>query len=201
MTSEAPPAQITCPKCDVLSAPDSNYCGYRGASLTDMIGRDYECAVGSAILALNSLESAVFYLLDILGAAPPSLEGAYFMVKVRKLEDVARQHGDAKIRGRLEKIASEACRLANDRNNFAHGLLWIDGFTGEHKRTFVRRDGKVIEDARSPEVIERIAFDLIQLSLDVRDLAMQLGGLERWEEYYDQYLAPLLARRDQSSAT
>jgi hypothetical protein len=143
--------------------------------------RDYACAVGSAILALNGLESEVFYLLEILGAAPP--EGAYFIKKVYQLEKVARQHVDAKIRERLEKIVSEARRLADERNNFAHGLLWIDGFTGEHKRRYVRqRDSNVLDDARPPEVIERIAFDLIELAGDVRDLAMALGGLKLWEE-------------------
>lgn len=146
--------------------------------------RDYACAIGSAILALNDLESEVSYLLDILGAAQPSLERAYFIKKIGKLEAVARQQADAKTRERLEKIASKARWLADERNNFAHGLLWIDAFTGEHKRRFVRRsDRKVFEDARPPEEIEGIAFCLTNLAADVRDLAMELGGLERWEEY------------------
>ena len=75
--------------------------------------RDYERAVGSAILALNQLESAVFYLLDILGAVQPSLERAYFINKVAKLEEVARQQADATTCAKLEKFASEARRLAD----------------------------------------------------------------------------------------
>lgn len=67
MTRESAQAGITCPKCDGLSAPNQNFCGYCGAALNGSNRRrDYECAVGSAILALNSLESEVFYLLDIL---------------------------------------------------------------------------------------------------------------------------------------
>jgi hypothetical protein len=198
MTSEPTPTTITCPKCDAVSTPDNNFCGNCGASLTDPM-RDYACAVGSAILALNGLESEVFYLLDILGVAQPSLEGAGFISKIAKLEEVALQQTDT-TRERLDKIASEARRLADERNNFAHGLLWIDGFTGEHKRRFVRqRDGHVLEDARPPEMIQHTAFELIDLAGQVSDLAMEMGGLERWEEYYDLYLAPALALRNRQS--
>ena len=56
-----------------------------------------------------------------------------------------------------------------------------------------QRDGKVIEDARPPEAIEHVAFELIDLAGQVSDLAMGMGGLERWEEYCDLYLAPVLA--------
>ena len=50
------PTTITCPKCDGVSPPENNFCGYCGASLTDFVHRDYACAVGAAILALNGLE-------------------------------------------------------------------------------------------------------------------------------------------------
>ena len=95
---------------------------------------------------------------------------------------MAQQHHNPTIRARLEKIASETDRLADERHNFAHGLLWIDGFTGEHKRTYIqlRRDKKVvvvnvIDDARQPEEIAHVTFDLINLALDVRDRAMERG--------------------------
>ena len=123
---------------------------------TDDPMRDYACAIGSAILALNSVESEVFYLLDILGAAQPSLEGAYFIEKIAKIEEIARQHADAKTRASLEKIASEARRLADERNNFAHGALWIDAFTGEHKRRFVRRPVRLACGYRRPPARRRV---------------------------------------------
>jgi hypothetical protein len=151
--------------------------------------RDYECAIGDAVLALNSLESEVFYLLEILGAAQ-GMEGVYIKDKIIRVKTVAQQHDDSTIRARLEKIASETDRLADERHNFAHGLLWIDGFTGEHKRTYTQRlrNNKkvsvvnVIDDPRQPKKIECVAFDLRNLALDVSNLAMQLGGLQRWEE-------------------
>src|SRR5689334_17971632 len=77
--SKAMLSQIACPSCDALSTSDNSYCGNCGTALTASNRyRDYERAVGSAILALNGVESEIFYLLDILGAATPSLEGAYF---------------------------------------------------------------------------------------------------------------------------
>ena len=97
MARESAQAGITCPKCDGLSAPNQNFCGYCGAALNDSNRRrDYECAVGSAILALNSLESEVFHLLDILDVHcvvkertkkgnPLPLEGAFFSEKIDML--------------------------------------------------------------------------------------------------------------------
>ena len=209
MTRESAQAGITCPKCDGLSAPNQNFCGYCGAALNDSNRRrDYECAVGSAILALNSLESEVFYLLDILDVHcvvkertkkgnPLPLEGAFFSEKIDTLHYIARRQTDPALQTRLQKIVSEARRLGDERNNFAHGLLWVDGFTGEHRRTFVRRgDSKGTDDPRPPELIEHVAFELTELALTVRDLAMELGGLERWEKFCDEYLEPIPALRE-----
>jgi hypothetical protein len=68
MTSESSLAQITCPQCNVLSAPDNNYCGYCGAALNYLNRhRDYGSAVGSAILALTRLESEDSICWGILG--------------------------------------------------------------------------------------------------------------------------------------
>jgi hypothetical protein len=149
--------------------------------------RDYACAVGSAILALNELESNVFYLLQILDASHSALEVEKESIKdkIKRLKKESLKHVDAKVRARLDKVVSETCRLANERNNFAHGFLWTDAFTGEHKHRLVRqRDGQVLEGARlPPEAIEGIAFDLNLLAADVKDLANELGGLERWEKY------------------
>jgi hypothetical protein len=198
MTSDAMLTQIACPTCKALCTPNNNYCGYCGAALTaSNRRRDYERAVGSAILALNGVESEVFYLLDLLGEATPSLEGAYLTRKIARLEEVAAKQSDTKIRTTMEQIVSKARCLAADRNNFAHGLLWEDGFTGAHKRRYVRqRDCKVFEDERSPEEIERSAWDLTELRFDVGDLAMQMGGLERWEKFCDEYLEPIFALRE-----
>jgi len=209
MTRESAQAVTNCPNCGNLAAANQNFCGYCGASLNDSNRRrDYECAVGSAILALNSLESDVFYLLDILdvhyvikeGAKkrrPLPLEGAFFREKIDTLCHIARRQTDPTLQTRLQRIAAEARRLGDERNNFAHGLLWVDGFTGEHRRTFVRRgDSRGIDDPRPPALIEHVAFELIKLSLTVRDLAMELGGLERWEKFCDEYLDPILARRE-----
>jgi hypothetical protein len=223
MTSESPLAQITCPQCHVLSAPDNDYCGYCGAALNYLNRhRDYESAVGSAILALTRLESEVFNLLDILGVKhatkagkkvinrgnPLPLEGASFSEKMDTLEDIACRQIDATLQAKidatlqtkLQKIVSQARVLGDDRNNFAHGLLWIDAFTGEHKRTFVRRgESKGTDDPRPPELIEHVAFELNDLAGKVRELAMDLGGLERWEKFYEEYLAPTLAHPDKPS--
>jgi hypothetical protein len=198
MASDAPLAEIACPACDALYPSSNNYCGFCGAALSASDRyRDYERAVGSAILALNGLESEVFYLFDILGEATPLLERAFFKTKIKTLEEVAAKQADNEIRAKMEQIAREAHKLADDRNNFAHGLLWTDGFTGEHKRTYVRqRDGKVFEDERTPEEIERSALNILMLRHNVRDLAMQMGGLERWEKFCEEELEPLLALRD-----
>ena len=125
------------------------------------------------------------------------IERAFFKQKIKKLEEVAAKEVDNKIREKMEKIAREAYQLTDDRNNFAHSLLWTDGFTGEHKRTYVRqRDGKVFEDERTPEEIEHSAFDIVMLRHDVGDLAMQMGGLERWEKFCEEQLEPLFALRE-----
>ena len=198
MASDATLTEIACPACDALSPSNNNYCGFCGAALrsTDRY-RDYERAVGSAILALNGLESKSFILFGILGEATPLLERAFFKQKIKKLEEVAAKEADNKIREKMEKIAREAYQLTDDRNNFAHSLLWTDGFTGEHKRTYVRqRDGKVFEDERTPEEIEHSAFDIVMLRHDVGDLAMQMGGLERWEKFCEEQLEPLFALRE-----
>jgi hypothetical protein len=145
-------ADITCTSCNCPSGSNDNFCRYCGAALNDSNRRrDYECAVGSAILALNSLESDVFYLLDILEVQhvirkrvkkertkkgqPLPLEGAFFSEKIDTLEHVAAQQTDPTLQTKLQKIVTEARRLGDERNNFAHGFLWIDGFTGEHRRT------------------------------------------------------------------
>ena len=198
MASDPTLTEIASPACDAGSPSNNDYCGFCGAALRPSDRhRDYERAIGSAILALNGLESEVFYLFDILGEATPLLEKAFFKEKIKKLEEVAAKQADGKIRENMEKIAREAYRLADDRNNFAHGLLWTDGFTGERKRTYVRqRDGKVFEDERTPEEIESSAFDIVMLRHDVRDLAMQMGGLERWKKFCEEELDPLLALRE-----
>jgi hypothetical protein len=198
MASDPTLTEIACPACDALSPSNNNYCGFCGAALRSSDRyRDYERAVGSAILALNGLESEVFYLFDILGEATPLLERAFFKDKIKKLEEVAAKQVDNKIREKMEKIAREAYQLADDRNNFAHGQLWTDGFTGEHKRRFVRqRDGKVFEDERTPGEIEHFAFDIVGLRHDVGNLAMQMGGLERWEKFCEEELEPLFALRE-----
>jgi hypothetical protein len=108
------------------------------------------------------------------------LEGAFFREKLDTLEHVAYQQTDATLRTRLQNIVSEARRLGNEPNNFAHGLLWVDGFTGEHKRTFVRRgDTQGVDDPRSPELIEHVAFELDDLSMKVppRNAAGRFGAL------------------------
>src|SRR6266446_5724770 len=140
MASDTTLTEIACPACDALSTSNNNYCGFCGAALraSDRY-RDYERAVGSAILALNGLESEVFYLFDILGEATPFLEKAFFKHKIKKLKEVSAKQADNKIREKMEKIARVAYQLADDRNNFAHGQLWTDGFTGEHKRRYVRQ--------------------------------------------------------------
>jgi hypothetical protein len=214
MTRESAQAGTTCPNCDGLAAPNQNFCGYCGAALNDSNRRrDYQCAVGSAILALNSLESEVFYLLNILDVHyvlkertkkrntkkrnPLPLEGAFFSEKLDTLHHIARRQTDPTLQTRLQKIVTEARRLGDERNNFAHGLLWVDGFTGEHRRTFVRRgDSRGTDDPRPPELIEHVTLELIELTLTVRDLAMELGGLERWEKFCDEYLEPILALRE-----
>jgi hypothetical protein len=149
--------------------------------------RDYACAVGSAVLAMSGLESNIFYLLQILDASHSALdvEKGPIRVKIKLLEKESdKQHVDSKVRARLEKIVSEANRLKDERNNIAHDFLWTDPFTGEHKRRRVFPNGKVSEGARfSPGQIERITFDLILLAADMSDLAGELGGWERWEEY------------------
>jgi hypothetical protein len=213
MNRESAQADITCPNrdCDGRFPPNHNFCGYCGAALNHSNRRrDFERAVGSAILALNSLESEVLYLLDILGVQnvirkrgtkkrtkkgkPPRLEGAFFSEKIDTLEQVARQHSDPTLQTRLQKIVAEARRLGDERNNFAHGLLWVDGFTGKHRRTFVRRGDSVgSDDPRTPELIEHVAFELLELTLTVSELAMPLGGLERWEKFCEEYLEPALA--------
>ena len=211
MTRES--ADIACPNCDCLCRSNHNFCAYCGAALNNFNRRrDYECAVGAAVLALNSLESDVFYLLDILGVQhvirkrvknertkkgkPLPLEGAFFSEKIDTLEHVARERTDPTLQTKLQEIVTEARRLGDERNNFAHGLLWVDAFTGEHKRTFVRRgDSKSADDPRPPELIDHIAFDIIELALKVRDLAMELGGLERWEKFCNEYIEPSLALR------
>jgi hypothetical protein len=197
MASDPTLTEITCPACDAGSPSNNDYCGFCGAALRSSDRyRDYERAVGSAILALNGLESEVFYLFDILGEATPELERKYFKDKIKKLEEVAAKQADSKVREKMEKIARGAYRLADDRNNFAHGMLWTDGFTGEHRRRYVRRrDGKVFEDERTPEEIERSAFDIEMLRHDARNLAMQMGGLERWEKFCEEELEPLFALR------
>src|SRR5437763_17208917 len=102
MTSDAMLTQIACPTCEALSTSDNNYCGYCGVAATaSNRHRDYERAVGSSILALNGVESEVFYLLDLLGEATPSLEGAYFAQKIEKLEAVAAKQPDTKIRTKI----------------------------------------------------------------------------------------------------
>ena len=211
MTRES--ADIGCPNpnCGRLCRSNHNFCGYCGAALNDSNRRrDYECAVGAAVLALNSLESDVFYLLDILGVQhvirkrvknerttkgkPLPLEGAFFSEKIDTLAHVACEQTDPTLQKKLQEIVTEARRLGNNRNNFAHGLLWVDAFTGKHKRTFVRRgDSKGEDDPRPPEVIDNIAFEIIELALKVRDLAMmELGGLERFEKFFKEYIEPSL---------
>ena len=198
MASPANLTEISCPACHSLSTSDNNFCGFCGAALraSDQY-RDYERAVGAAILALNGAESDIFYLLDILGEATPLLEKAFFKDKIKKLEEVAAKQADNTIREKTKTIARKAYQLSADRNNFAHGLLWTDGFTGEHKRRYVRqRDGKVFEDDPTLEGIDRSAFEITMFRAEVQDLAMQVGGQERWERFYEEYLVPLLARRE-----
>jgi hypothetical protein len=214
MTRES--ADIACPNCDCLCRSNHNFCGYCGAALNDSNRhRDYECAVGSAILGLNDLESNIFYLLDILGVQhvirtrvknertkqPLPLGGAFFSLKIDTLEHVAREQTDPTLQTRLQKIVTEARRLGDERNNFAHGLLWVDVFTGEHRRTFIRRgESKGVDDPRPPQVIEHVALELQELAWEVRDLAMmELGGLERWNKFYDEEIKPLLALREKPS--
>lgn len=136
----------------------------------------YACAIGSAILALNSAESELADLLQQEGLAP-DVQGWWFGEKVKALEKISQKEQDEDLRAEFDRIIDEARRLASERNNFAHSLLWFDPFEGTHQRRFARMEGpkgarrlKIEHDERSPQQI-------INTGLEIDDLALSIGAL------------------------
>lgn len=144
----------------------------------------YARAIGLVILAMNMLEANVYFILDVMGEATQDDEGKLLTDKLTMLDRVAAKQTNPKIRARLENVVEQARSFLDDRNNFAHATLWVDGETGIFRRRYVRRKDKVsVEDIREPDEIEYVSFQISNASSAARDVAMDLGGNKRWEEY------------------
>jgi hypothetical protein len=140
----------------------------------------YACAIGSAILALNTAESELSELLLQLGRGP-EIEAWLFAQKVKALEEHATKESDQAVRAKYDRIIAEARRLADERNNFAHSLLWFNPTDGEHQRRFVRWVGPkgarhltIEHDTRSPQEIIEFGLQIDALALDIGALATEL---------------------------
>jgi hypothetical protein len=144
------------------------------------IGR-YACAIGSAILAFNTIEAELADLLMELGHGQ-EVEGWWFAAKVEALKKkAAAEEHEANARESYGHILAEIERLGSQRNNFAHALLWFDPFEGTHQRRFVRLEGKkdarrlrIEHDARSPEEIATVVGEMNDLALSIGALASQI---------------------------
>jgi len=139
--------------------------------------RDYACAIGTAILAFNETETEIFGLMEALAGAdlPPDIEAGYLRDKLKYLKESAPRIADAIVRQMVLEIVAEAERLNDDRNNFAHSLLWTDLFDGTRHRRWVRQKTKeATHDSRTPEQIMKVAEELEELGNRAGALASQI---------------------------
>jgi hypothetical protein len=136
----------------------------------------YACAIGSAILALNTAESELADLLQQLGRGP-EVEGWWFSTKVAALKEVALKESDPQIRAEFDRIVAESTRLGSERNNFAHSLLWFDPFKGTHHRRYARLDGPKGARRITIEHDERSPQQMIEAGLEIDELALSIGAL------------------------
>ena len=140
----------------------------------------YACAIGSAILALNTVESEMSDLLQQLGH-PEEVQGWRLSDKVEALKKAGLKEADPEIKAEFDRVIAEICRLADERNNFAHALLWFDPFTDTHQRRYARLVGprkqrrlKIEHDARSAQEITATSLEIDALALSVGALATRL---------------------------
>ncbi len=140
----------------------------------------YACAIGTAILAFNTIEAELADLLMQRGRSD-EVEAWWFGKKLKVLKKLARREADQATRARYDSILAEIERLGRQRNNFAHALLWFDPFDGTHQRRFVRWEGdddarhlRIEHDARSPEEIIAVAEKMEALALSIGALATHL---------------------------
>jgi hypothetical protein len=149
--------------------------------------QEYAWAIGTAILALNEAESEIFSLLQQLIESEQSdlpeqeleatiskLEASVFSEKINRIEEIANRCNPA-VRARLIAIVAEGRRLGDERNNFAHGLLWLNPFDGKPQRRFVpRRTAQPMHDARTPQQIIDVSLEIEKLTTDVIVTATEL---------------------------
>lgn len=149
--------------------------------------QEYACAIGMAILALNDAESEIFSLLRQLISERSKLteadldqkmlklEASFFSDKLEKLRKLAGCYSDSPVRTRLFKIVEDGRRLGDERNNFAHGLLWFDPFDGKHQRRWVPKfTREPTHDCRTPQQIIEVSREIKQLADDAAVLATEL---------------------------
>lgn len=100
--------------------------------MNDVLPDDYALAIGHTILASNTVEAELFSLLLDLGCREPGLEAARFSDKIRELRTFAALEPDGQLAAHLSNLADDASALKDERNNFAHGLPWLDPYDGSH---------------------------------------------------------------------
>ena len=149
--------------------------------------QEYVWAIGTAILALNEAESEIFSLLQQLiegeqselpeqelEATMSRLEACVFSEKINRIEEIA-NHCNPAVRTRLIAIVAEGRRLGDERNNFAHGLLWFNPFDGKPQRRFApKRTTQPMHDARTPQQIIDVSLEIEKLTTDVIVIATEL---------------------------
>jgi hypothetical protein len=143
----------------------------------------YAAAIGSALLAFNSMEASLFGLLrahPCRHAAIDAVEVERFSDKLKRLKRAARHESNDELRLVLVDIHAKA-KVVNDmRSHLAHGLLWEDYTDGRALLRFVPYRKKVAEHwDKTPAEIRQMAKEFTDLADSMNVVAARLRSIYR----------------------